>query len=818
MLTILNDPAGVTGARRVALDYGITLQANIERHLSGGEGAELRINGQPVDPLTDPRMDAPPSRFDMVTVCLRPAGLESLTLAIIAVVASVAISYALIPDISTPSAAKESPNNRLTGQTNVARAYQARPDVYGYRRVWPDLIQPSTVEYIDHIKYVTEWLCVSRGKGTITAVQYAETPIADVAGASYTVFEPTGGAYPELGTTTITDVVETFECDDVNGQEIKAPGSPEDSLFGTGSADIAVGVATFYLQVTDGEKCAAIKALAPSGTATVTFTYGSGPTSFSAVCTIASYTVFSGLCEFEIVAPSGMAETYSGLVAPVSMTPTGGSAASLIGPFTLPLDSQRIRWNTIFPRGLKGAVEIEATWWKIDSGGVEVSGSREVETFEYEANTGDGRYFTTEVTPTAGTGRYRIQFERITAEIGSGVYDLAKLEAVYAVRYYATKVLPGDTIIRITTKATEQATGFADRKFNLRWQRHVRTLSSSAISASRNFARAMAHMWVVAGKNLAELDTTALAAINTEFGETSSLLRFDFSFDDRDVSLGERLQIIANHARCVVWRDGTQWTVTRDQARQYPEVQLDYRNLAQDGESAISVASHLPASYDGIELEYVNETTQAQKAYIRLTIASGSVSTGSGTNPKKIALPGCTTQAQAENRARLEARKLLYQRTSVTDKALSDVLPLGVGALVRWVDPEDFGGIADDLQAGEVMSIAGSVITTSEPLEWGAATSGRIMFTGDAGERLAAPVVCTPNADGSVTLASVPSGLYLRGTGGAQLGSRYLFATGLTSGELESAGLYTLTEARPSGDGTVSIALAAYDARIYADD
>ncbi len=818
MLTILNDPAGVTGARRVALDYGISLQANIERHISGGEGAELRINGQPVDPLTDPRMDVPPSRFDMVTVCLRPAGFDPVTLAIIAIAASVAISYALIPDVSTPSTAKESPNTRLTGQTNVARAYQARPDVYGLRRVWPDLIQPSTVEYIDHIKYVTEWLCVSRGKGAISAVQYAETPIADVAGASYTVFEPTGGAYPELGTTTISNVFETFECADVNGQEIKAPGSPEDALFGSGAADIATGVATFYLQVTDGEQCAAIKALAPSGAATVSFTYGSGPTSFSEVCTIASYSVFSGLCEFEIVASAGMAETYSGLVAPITMTPTGGSAASLIGPFTLPVSCDRIRWNTIFQRGLKGTVEIEATWWKIDSGGAEVSGSRESETFEYIANTYDARYWTNEVTPAAGSGRYRIQFERITAEIGSGGADVAKLEEVYAVRYYATKVLPGDTIIRITTKATEQATGFADRRFNLRWNRHVRTLTSSTISASRNFARAMAHMWVVAGKDLAELDTAALAAINTEFGETSSLLRFDFSFDDRDVSLGERLQIIANHARCVVWRDGTQWTVTRDQARQYPEVQLDYRNLAQDGESAISVASHLPASYDGIELEYVNEDTQAQKAYIRLTIASGAVAVGSGLNPKKVSLPGCTTATQAENRARLEARKLLYQRTSVTDKALSDVLPLGVGALVRWVDPNDFGGESDGLQAGEVMSISGLVITTSEPLEWGAHTSGRIQFTGDDGRRLAAPVVCTPNADGSITLVSVPAGLYVRGTAGAQLGSRYTFATGLTNAELEAAGLYTLTEARPAGDGTVSIALAAYDSRIYADD
>jgi hypothetical protein len=77
--------------------------------------------------------------------------------------------------------------------------------------------------------------------------------------------------------------------------------------------------------------------------------------------------------------------------------------------------------------------------------------------------------------------------------------------------------------------------------------------------------------------------------------------------------------------------------------------------------------------------------------------------------------------------------------------------------------------------------------------------------------------VCTPNPDGSVTLASVPAGLYVAGSG-SQLGSRYAFGVGLTDSELESAGLYTLTDAKPQGDGTVAVSLVNYDARIYADD
>ena len=168
MLIVLNDPAGVTGVRRLPFDCSVTLQENIERHLAGGGDAELRINGHVVDPLTDARLDRTPARDDVVIVTLRPAGWEAVFAFLaenwIAVTSAALSLYALTnrPHFGgSESSVSESPNNRLTGQVNVARTYQSIPDVYGYRRIWPDLIQPSTSEYIDQIKYVTEWLCLS---------------------------------------------------------------------------------------------------------------------------------------------------------------------------------------------------------------------------------------------------------------------------------------------------------------------------------------------------------------------------------------------------------------------------------------------------------------------------------------------------------------------------------------------------------------------------------------------------------------------------------------------------------------------------------
>ena len=813
MLSILHDPAGVTGREQHEWDVSVSMQANIERHLSGGADCEVYINGVKVDPATDTGMDARPRPGDRVTIIRRPEGYGLLFWAYVVIAAYAIYTMATMPKPNGESAGKDSPNNKLTGQTNVARAYQAVPDVFGLRRVWPDLIQPSTVEYIDNLKYVTEWLSISRGKGTIEDVQYADTPIGDIDGSSYEVFQtvPVDG-YPEFGSTTLNDVYEAFASDEVNGQEL--PYANEHHQWDQSGIVIASsGATTFTIQFVSSANTEDLKGAIPGGTARVVFTYGVTLDTFDQVCTVLSFFESGGNIAFTFSSsawPVAVSET-----TPVTVDRTTPVTYTVVGPFTLPRDGDQIWWSTNFLRGLNADVSLRAEWWKIDGTGTEVPGTRQTLDYIYADRTFDQRFFTKKVTPTGGLGRYRIQFLRLNEIADSGGSDVAKLEEVYAVRHHPTKVLPGVTVLRVTTKATLSATGFSDRKFNLRWRRHVRTLTSNTLSASRNFARSIAHIWTVARNDMAGLDTGALTAINDQHGEDSPLLRFDGSLDDADMSLGERMQLIANMARCVIWRDGTKWTVTRDQARQFPEMQLDYRNLAAGADSTISFSSVLPATFDGVEVEYVDEATQAKKSYVRLNVSTGAVVVGQASNPKKFQLSGCTTLEQATNRSHLEARRLLYQRTGVSDTALSDALSLGIGSMVRWIDPNDFAG-DDGLQAGEVMGIVDSWITTSEPLDWKGAGQGRILFTGEEGRHLGPPVVCTP-APAGVLLVSVPAGLYIAG-GDRQLGSRYAFAVGLTEAEVESAGLYVVTDLKPAANGQVSLSLSAYDDRMYEYD
>ncbi|MCU0952640.1 MAG: host specificity factor TipJ family phage tail protein, partial [Burkholderiaceae bacterium] len=730
-LIILRDPAGILGREVHALDTDRPLQAQIEQAmLGGGAECELLINAERVDPFTDPRLDEAPRAGDVVVVAHRPAGDPITWIAIISGVLAVA-AYAAIPKPGETPTSSDSSNNKLTSQTNVARVYQAIPDVYGRRRVWPDLIQPSSVVYENNVKFVTEWMCVSRGAGDISEVKFAETPIDQIEGASWQAFSPGMGAelppgfvgpvfgapdvppppigvpagYPEALTTRLVEVFEPFQVEDVNGQEMPAQGQAFDGIV-AGQARAFSDGTTASMEFDDGPQWDAVRAASlPLTVTSFQFVRVFPGPSFTEVRsgTITSISTAGGRVTIGCTLNAALGRALPFFV---TILPAGTVATQAIGPFRLPIaDATRIRWNTTFLRGLKGAVDILAEWWKVTEAGAEIAGTRESTIRRYQDNTLDQRFFTDEVAPAAGAGRYEVRFTRLSAP-NAGDADVATLEEVYAVRYYPFRdlIAQGVTVIKVTTRANNQSTGLRERKFNLIWQRRVRELSSNTLGVSRNAFRAMAHLWTISGQSMAELDTAAMQAINTALGEDSPLLRFDGSLDDADMSLEERMQLIANHARCVFWRDGTQWTVSRDQARTTPELQLDYRNLAASGQAVVNESFHLPGSRDGVEVQYVDEATGSKKAYVRLSITSGAPVAGPVANPEKLQLIGCTTEEQALNRAHLEARKLLFQRTSVTETALGDAQQLGPLSLVRWVDPNDFAG-DDGLQAGEVLAL-----------------------------------------------------------------------------------------------------------------
>lgn len=90
------------------------------------------------------------SELDNIQIFDQPKGIVSDILSpIFKVVGSVFSFLAPKPAIAnTGGNTVDSPNNSLTGQTNTARVYKAKPDIYGQVRSFPDLIQESLFEYI----------------------------------------------------------------------------------------------------------------------------------------------------------------------------------------------------------------------------------------------------------------------------------------------------------------------------------------------------------------------------------------------------------------------------------------------------------------------------------------------------------------------------------------------------------------------------------------------------------------------------------------------------------------------------------------------
>ncbi|WKM72834.1 biotin/lipoyl-containing protein [Klebsiella oxytoca] len=124
------------------------------------------------------------------------------------------------PSASVSVATGESPNNDLTGQTNRARLYKGRPNIYGQCRVFPDLIQEALFEFVDNNKQLTEWFEVGYGRYTISSIRYSESNLGSLAGASSAIYNP-------------GDVIGTIEVgyqfDDVDNETV--PGLNESQDF-----------------------------------------------------------------------------------------------------------------------------------------------------------------------------------------------------------------------------------------------------------------------------------------------------------------------------------------------------------------------------------------------------------------------------------------------------------------------------------------------------------------------------------------------------------------------------------------------------------
>lgn len=720
------------------------------------------------------------------------------------------------------SGTKTSPNNNLKSQTNIARNGEAIPDNFGQVRAFPDLLQQSLVEYISNLKYVTEFMCFGLGEYIISSVRYSESNLGSMAGASYNIYQP-GAALPTL--------YEPYAFDDVDCQEV--PGKNE-----IGSDTIVIETATTSAVVsgTYAGGQIAMKIIKNSAfdyffdltkphavTFVINITY---PTTSGNVTE--NVTLFGNLIA-AVETNNGALPTPTEYYYTFTMDSINGSKASFIttatinntiftitdnealvvGPFFSPVESSQLWVNTQSDLGGNSETNWKMKLWKVDSDNVIIPGT--TQEFTYRQTTpndtnSDSFYRTDKITPTGGFGRYAVQFERTD---NSSDASRLKVESIQSINVRTGVTYPDKTTVIVRVRATENATGSRDRKYNALITRKVIGYNYGAgtvdytLRASRNFADSVIYNWIITGgQPVSTIDIHELYTISNSLSD-ARLGYFDFTFDDEDTSLGERIQTICDAATVTCFWDDGVLSFVRDELKSTPASVLSTRSLATDNYK-LSYDMTLPGGYDGVELQYRDPTTNKQ-AFVKYVISGSTISSGEAFKPKKIEMLYVRNAYQARDRALKEVRRLLYSRASMTVTALSDGEWVNVGQMIQVVDMYD-----TNQQSGYLKARTGNTFETSEPIRF--IGTMFVVITDSDGNPTARYPATARNDGVNGFIAAIPEvSLNIYNGDTVQQPSRYIIATDT---ELDST-QWLITSKKIGTDGKTALSLSEYNDEMY---
>ncbi|QNP19184.1 host specificity factor TipJ family phage tail protein [Providencia rettgeri] len=709
---------------------------------------------------------------------------------------------------------KDSPNNRLTGQTNVARAYQARPEIHGQVRAFPDLIQQSMFEYNNNLKTVTEWLNIGIGEYKTESIRFAESDFTAMAGASYKIYKP-----KEV----IPLINEGFEFPDIDGQELPGPNESKDIPQQTATAnEVASG------EIKGGE--AAIKIVKQDE-----FEYFfelTKPRSISMTVNV-SYDTPQGSVNKDVKIDAQLVDVQvsddGSLINSVEYYEffftnlTGTDLAQLppnavvnttkfilydnqfltVGPFFSPVDGDQMWVHTQGQLGGGDYCSARIDIWKIDVNNEEIAGTRQQVVTRLNETNGTRVYYKSEkINLAAGRGRYAIQLTRLE---NSNDHSIMKIENAHIVRVRENVVFENDTIVNVSVRATEAPTGARERKYNLLATRMV--ISYDRVSKqvdytlrpSRSFADVVLHTWLItAGESENNIDIDGLYRIYDSLPD-ERLGYFDYTFDDEDISLGQRIETICNAARVTAYFDNAVLTFSREQSSEFPMTTFNRSNIT-GNDMKISYDMSMPSGYDGIELEYV-EPVRNKKDYIRFRVDEHGITEGLSRTPNKIVLQGCRNRYQAIDRALLEANRLIHQRTSISLTTLADGGNVYPSDMVLIADTYD-----SNQQAGYITERKGEIFTTSEKIKF---DDEMWVYLTDSMGYTTQKFKAEPRIDTEFGfIASVPEDIELNLYDGyqKQSPSRYVIAASV---ELENI-KWVITDKRPLGGERYTITATEY--------
>ena len=878
-IVIHKNPVDPSANELVIVDSGRRIHDHIVRLYPtpnfGGIPTELYLNhvieGDELEPNDTEQilLDS-----DILHIVHRPQGTEAaLVLAIVSFVIGIA-SVLLLPDppnlqIAADNNSKNSPNNNVQGQRNLARLRQAIPELFGSGVSFPDLLATPYFLYEDNMKIVRQLFCVGVGNYDISNIKIGDSPIFQNQRAEVTIYNPSSPP---------TDIKMPTTIYGVSGQNI------EPSV----SSDISI---SYDLQFISGATSTVIIGSA-SAEADLDIKAGVGLNISGTVSNDGDVTVLSSVADFSLqrttitVSQVVVDETVNGALSPQSViasvvhnanltvdvllstsqiailgTPTigdvlffpdhnissqisnisgpgpGGVFAfrlvssvpagftgvisatflSYIGWFNSSLESDQLIFNLQAPRGLflgtggGVSISIDLQYQKIDADGASVdSPISNIVSLSGSSQTPISVSHTYDV----DLSRYRVRVRRITPVISGSNGQLIRWENCLALSDYPSNMFGDVTTISLDISSGTFGAPSQEDRFNIDYVRRLGTWTESdGYNTTRlpttKFADAILYILHERGDvPLSNIDLSGLYEIQDNLRD-QQLGEFTYSFDDSSSSLGQSVQSVANAARCLVYRDGQIWRFTRDELKPRSAL-FNRRNIAASGSQKINMLTNKPGDFNGVVIEYRNPVTNKPKE-IAIAINSATQSFDVGVysdRPSRIPLIGVRNDAQALNRAHYEVRRLVYQKNTVEDRVLSDGHLVNIGDHVGWADIYD-----TDVFEGEVLAIDGSVFTTSERLDFedGQTYIGSIS-NNDGSVTASTEITIAGDFKFSADFSSANPLIANNDT--IQAGSRYL----ITLQNDEQLQSFSIVQKAPDEDGSVTLRMAEYDNRIFEMD
>ncbi|MNG78208.1 hypothetical protein D3C79_367730 [compost metagenome] len=779
-----------------------------------------------------------PNESDLLVVSVRPQGLDPVSWVYIAVAAvAAAASYVLaarsLGNLGDTSG-KQSPNSQFTGQTNAARLYSQRPDIYGKVRAYPDLVGEALLEYVNNKKVLTHYFNIGLGYYDLTQFRFSDSALATFQESTYTVYQP-GEVNP------IVREQFSFPEIDSSGTELKGVNEVEpdplapsyDSPTVSTTLDGSLLFTVVYANPTPGVPPSSsgggqlgawyngraldnkIVAEALKFDYFMQNSFGASR-AFSYVASSAYIDYDLGTDTFTVTSPDFNGDTtgFSTFIGNVKITET---EALYVGWFLSTVECTELWFNIVFRYGLKGEAVIDIEYQQCDSLG-SPSGPVGFEEVVYSDDTIDDLSFTHKI-QSLPNSYYRVRARRTN---NSSRESQSVLESISAIRVKTNVVHPEDTTLIIQSTAGNAETG-TEMKFNVMASRKMIWWDGSTVRgwnattkqeippdlrASEFAADGILHNYIVMGGGpIDEIDIEELYAIHDKvYAIDPDLAKCSITFDDADQALGDRVKTLSLLLDVETSYDGIKEFFVRDEQREVVVAQFDAYNLADDQYSK-TYSFMLKDQYTGVRLEWVDVNDKNKKRYINLALDSnGNVIESDSFHPKEIKFLGCGNETQAMHRAKLEFNKLIYQNESVTFNVVDDGFIPRFGDMVRFVEYAD-----EYVVNGEVIGISGNTYTSSA-------------WLGDLEAGVTYWATCT-KANGqttdwvemvswdeqSFTTASPMTGAYVADQINSQVGSRFIIRT---TSEKE-ADMYVITDKQPSSDGTVKISCINYDERTY---